>query len=97
MSGSGYYGNCHAYHDDMSETQATPSVSSDLGPTYCIHCGQRIRRFGQTRRWCHDETGNVQCKRGDVTDDPSRGPLRPSPPGSTQPPSTPPGLRKDRA
>lgn len=46
---------------DEAQTQATPAVPSDEGPTDCIHCRQRVRRFGQTRRWCHDATGNVQC------------------------------------
>lgn len=42
-------------------SQATPKIPGDDGPTDCTNCGRRIRRFGRTRRWCHDETGNVQC------------------------------------
>jgi hypothetical protein len=42
-------------------SQATPEKASDPGPTNCVNCGKKIRRFGQTRRWCHDQTGNVEC------------------------------------
>jgi hypothetical protein len=45
-------------------SQATPKIPGDDGPTDCVNCGKRIRRFGQTRRWCHDETGKcAHCQR----------------------------------